>query len=114
MKRPSRQHHAYWQEHIAAWQRSGCTRAAYCRQHHLDYDQFGYYCRTLASNQALDVSNVDTPCESDFIPVQVLRSSASTSQFTLTHSDGNQLSWATDWHPSQVLEFVSGWRQSRD
>lgn len=36
-----------WQEHIAAWEGSGQTRAAYCRQHGLNLHTFAYWRRRL-------------------------------------------------------------------
>lgn len=33
----------FWQSHIAGWQHSGMSQAAYCRQHDLKLTSFGYW-----------------------------------------------------------------------
>jgi len=39
---------AYWTEHIAAWQRSGLSQGAYCRQHGLSQSSLSYWRARLA------------------------------------------------------------------
>jgi hypothetical protein len=39
----------YWKKHITAWQDSGLSQAAYCRDHGLSIKVFGYHKRKLAS-----------------------------------------------------------------
>ncbi len=41
------QRRAQWQQHIAAWQRSGQTRAAYCEQNGLKLQTFAYWRKRL-------------------------------------------------------------------
>ena len=38
----------FWKEHLAGWQNSGLTQAAYCRQHTLSLPSFGYWRRVLS------------------------------------------------------------------
>lgn len=33
----------YWLAHIQAYEQSNLTRKAYCQQHNVSYDQFGYW-----------------------------------------------------------------------
>jgi len=33
----------HWKKHIAAWQNSGLSQAAYCREHGLSIKAFGYH-----------------------------------------------------------------------
>ena len=40
-----------WQQHIKAWQTSGMSQAAYCKQHDLIYHRFGYWYRKLIGCQ---------------------------------------------------------------
>ena len=40
-------HVQHWQAHITAWQQSGLSQSAYCRQHHLVISRFGYWQRKL-------------------------------------------------------------------
>lgn len=37
----------FWSSHMAAWERSGLTQAAYCRRHVLSLPSFGYWRRVL-------------------------------------------------------------------
>lgn len=37
----------YWLKHIQACEQSTLTRKAYCQQHHVSYDQFGYWSKRL-------------------------------------------------------------------
>ena len=47
---------AFWQEHLAQWQASGMTQVAYCRQHGLHRDQFGYWKKRLLSARSPDAA----------------------------------------------------------
>lgn len=42
-----------WQQHITAWQASGLSGMAYCRQHSLTYSQFVYWRRKLVAAQTV-------------------------------------------------------------
>lgn len=41
----------YWQQHVAAWQASEQSGAAYCREHDLVYHRFCYWRQKLLSSQ---------------------------------------------------------------
>jgi hypothetical protein len=40
----------FWQEQITQKQKSGLSRAAYCRKHQLNYDRFVYWERKYTNN----------------------------------------------------------------
>ena len=41
---------AYWSEHVAAWQRSGLSQGAYCRQYGLSQSSLSYWRKRLGAN----------------------------------------------------------------
>ena len=43
---------SYWQAHVDAFTVSGMSRAAYCRQHEVNYDQFGYWVKKFATQKS--------------------------------------------------------------
>jgi hypothetical protein len=45
MKSPSKsiENEAFWKQHYQSLKASGISRSAYCRQHNLNYDRFGYW-----------------------------------------------------------------------
>ena len=43
------QEHDFWQTHVAQWQNSGLTQAAYCRQHGLAENSLSYHKRKRSS-----------------------------------------------------------------
>lgn len=45
---------AYWQQHVAAWEASEQSGAAYCREHDLVYHRFCYWRQKLLSSQRAD------------------------------------------------------------
>jgi len=64
--RALRERRAFWQEHLTQWQASGMTQVAYCRQHGVNRDQFGYWKKRLLSAR----SSGTAPRGADFIAVQ--------------------------------------------
>jgi hypothetical protein len=42
-----------WEERITAWQRSGVSQRAWCVQHGVAVQTFGYWCRKLSGRPAL-------------------------------------------------------------
>lgn len=54
---------SYWKKHITAWQDSGLSQAAYCREHGLSIKVFGYHKRKFAS-----VSEVQEVIAAPLIP----------------------------------------------
>jgi hypothetical protein len=33
----------FWQDHYTAWQDSGLSPTAYCKQHEIEFDNFAYW-----------------------------------------------------------------------
>jgi hypothetical protein len=62
-----------WEERLAAWRRSGLSQRAWCVQHGVAVQTFGYWCRKLSAGPSLlpvvvDAQAVD-PCA---VTVEVL------------------------------------------
>lgn len=57
----------FWSRHVAAAEGSGLSRAAYCRQHGLDYGTFRRWARRVAA---------EPPASSDALALVPLRVSA--------------------------------------
>ncbi|CAA0093648.1 IS66 family insertion sequence element accessory protein TnpA [Zhongshania aliphaticivorans] len=38
----------FWQDHITAWQGSGLSQAAYCKQHEIKFHNFAYWRNRLS------------------------------------------------------------------
>src|SRR5690554_3262612 len=43
----SRERYEFWQQYMVAWQGSGLSGAAFCKQHELNYAQFNYWRKKL-------------------------------------------------------------------
>ena len=63
---------SFWQDHLEQWQRSGLTQVAYCRQHGLNRDQFGYWKKRLLAVRAPDM----VPTTAGFIAVHMASAGA--------------------------------------
>lgn len=72
-----------WQSHFDAWQASGLSQAAYCREHELVYCQFTYWKQKLSQG----ASPATRPERSAFVPVEVVASQA-TADLTLHLPNG--------------------------
>ena len=46
----SRERYEFWQQHMVAWQGSGLSGAAFCKQHELNYAQFNYWRKKLLAS----------------------------------------------------------------
>lgn len=46
----SRERHYFWRQHMEAWQSSGLSCAAFCKQHKLNYAQFNYWRKKLIAS----------------------------------------------------------------
>ena len=44
----------FWQQHFGAWQASGLSGAAFCKQRDLNYAQFNYWRKKLQVNEAVE------------------------------------------------------------
>lgn len=51
----------FWSNHMAAWERSGLTQAAYCRRHALSLPSFGYWRRVLGRRPGVPSSPAVVP-----------------------------------------------------
>ena len=51
----------FWKGHLAGWQSSGLTQAAYCRQHVLSLPSFGYWRRVLGRSSLVPLSPALVP-----------------------------------------------------
>ena len=56
------------QKHLQAWQSSGLSQSAYCREHKLKFQTFNYWCRS----QHKTASGIEESEEPTFIPVKVV------------------------------------------
>lgn len=63
---------SFWQDHLAQWHASGMTQVAYCRQHGLHRDQFGYWKKRLLAVRAPATAATAT----GFIAVRMASASA--------------------------------------
>jgi len=64
---PLHENEAFWKDHIKRYQTSQLSRAAYCRLHHVSYDNLGYWLRKQ-SKQAAPLVAVQLKKEDD-LPV---------------------------------------------
>ena len=72
-----------WQSHLDAWQASGLSQAAYCREHELVYCQFSYWKQKLTQRSVAPTR----PERSAFIPVEIVAAPA-TADLTLHLPNG--------------------------
>jgi len=79
----------FWSDHIQAWQTSGLSQSAYCRQHDLCTQKLSYWKRKILSSPLL----VPQAANSGFARIQVDEQSASNAVFELSlqFPDGTQL-----------------------
>ena len=56
----------YWHEQVSAWEHSGKSQKAFCKQHDLNYHRFGYWRRKFVEQAQ---APGDSPY-SGFVPVQ--------------------------------------------
>ncbi len=83
----------YQQNHIEAWQTSGLSQAAYCREHELNAKTFGNWlriCRTV---------RMDSQVPAAMIPLNIKPAISSTSALYLYGSGGHTLQLPTDVSP---------------
>jgi hypothetical protein len=105
----------YWNDHLHRFKKSGLSRAAYCREHALNYDQMGYYLKKAKADSSSaapenSTTNYINNTIGDFIPVQVTPAAPPMIELTLSQPDGAELRWSAHWGPQQVIEFIKQWR----
>ena len=86
------------QEHIEAWQSSGLTQVAYCRQHKLNSKSFSNWLRSYRSQQLASV--VPT-----LIPVEIKSQALSSCMLCLRLTQGHTLELPADVSPQWLAEL---------
>jgi hypothetical protein len=77
---------AHWQTHIEAWQSSGLSQAAYCRQHQLTYTTFSArLCEFRAQAKSL---SLEQPV---LLPIHVQTPASPEVGMVLHHGNGHRL-----------------------
>ena len=80
---PTNRHHQ-WQQHIADWQQSGLSQAAFCQSQQLSYHQFIYWRQKLRP-----ISESANPARTQqLLPVHYSPQAYSTTDLTLTLPNG--------------------------
>jgi hypothetical protein len=59
----------HWAAHVAAWQSSGVSQAAYCRRHGLSLGSFGYWRRQLRTDR--DEPDAGVPEARALLPIHM-------------------------------------------
>jgi len=80
----------YQQNHIEAWQSSGLSQAAYCREHKMNSKTFGNWLRIYRAAQ------MDSQLPAAMIPVNIKPAIPSTSALYLHGSGGHILQLPAD------------------
>jgi hypothetical protein len=93
---------AHWKTHIDAWQSSGLTQAAYCRQHQLTYTTFSarlceFRAQAKTSPSALPL----------LLPIPVQSQSSPEASLVLRHARGYRLELPAGVSASWLAEL---WR----
>ncbi len=97
--------HSHWQHHIDAWQSSGLSQCAYCREHNLVIHQFSYWKAKLTKAKA---SQVALPRSGNaFVPVVVDQSSSTSSGLTVHLPNGCLLSGIEAHHLNTVTSLLA-------
>lgn len=93
-----------WSERIAAWQRSGQTRAAFCQTHGLNRNTFDYWRRRLPDAQVAAKPAARRRRNRALVPVAVAGGTPALAEIAL--ADGLRLRVALDADPAQVAALV--------
>ena len=88
------------QDHIEAWQVSGLSQAAYCREHKLNSKTFGNWLRVYRTEQ------IDFQTAAAMIPVNIKPAISSTSALYLHGSGGHTLQLPADVSPQWLGELL--------
>lgn len=85
---------SFWEAHLAAWQTSGQSQTAYCREHGLLTQSFAYWRRkAMAADQPARV-----------VPISVVPRLHA--PITLHHANGWALSVSSDVDPASVMPWL--------
>lgn len=93
----------HWRSHIDAWQRSGLSQAAYCREHELVKCRFTYWKNKLQQGHS---SPAVRPA-SGFVPVEIIDAEPA---FTVRLPNGVILEGVCDKNLALVQQLISVWR----
>ena len=88
---------AYWQSHIAAWEMSGGSKQAYCREHGLTPGSFDRWHGKLRGVEANG---------SPFIPLRLPMRASSDYAIELTLGNGRSLRIGADADPAWIAQVV--------
>ncbi len=87
------------QEHIEAWQSSGLSQVAYCRQHKLNSKTFSNWLRIYRSQQVVSVAPT-------LIPVEIKSQALPSGMLCLRWSQGHTLELPEDVSPQWLAELL--------
>ncbi len=87
------------QKHIEAWQASGLSQMAYCRQHQLNSKTFSNWLRIYRSQQV----NTTAPT---LIPVEIKSESSPPGSLCLRWPQGHTLELPADVSPQWLAELL--------
>ncbi len=87
------------QKHIEAWQLSGLSQVAYCRQHKLNSKTFSNWLRIYRSQQVV-------PAAPTLIPVEIRSEASPSGLLCLRCSQGHTLELPTDISPQWLGELL--------
>lgn len=88
------------QKHVEAWQASGMSQAAYCREHELNTKTFTNWLRIYRNEQQLDSG---APA---LIPVEIKSTVSSTGSLCLRWPDGRLLELPVNVSPQWLGELL--------
>ncbi len=97
----------HWKNHIEAWQASGLSQNAYCREHGLKSNQLCYWKRKLTTAK-VDAGVVSTASSKAFVPLSVNTSASQPSQsLCLRLPNGCELSGIEAQHLPIVNQLLA-------
>ena len=92
----------HWKTHIDAWQSSGLSQAAYCRQHQLAFSTFSARLRELRAEATV------SPSSPVLLPIHVQPQSSPEAGLVLRHVKGHRLELPAGVSASWLAEL---WRR---
>ncbi len=87
------------QKHIEAWQSSGLSQVAYCRQHKLNSKTFSNWLQVYRSQQVASAAPT-------LIPVEIKSKASSSGSLCLRWSQGHTLELPADVSPQWLAELL--------
>jgi transposase-like protein len=98
---------AFWRRHVAAFEASGQTRAAYCSAHPLSGSTLDYWRRRLRSERDGTTGKASLPA---FVPVQIKAATPDLDRaaVVLDWPGGMRMHVARDADPAWLAQVLSG------